>query len=96
MMKKIPGIKTLEMARNRSRGFCCGAGGGHMWIEESSKGKRINHVRTEHALETGAEVVGTSCPFCLQMFEDGIRVKEQEGKIVAKDLVEILAESLEE
>ena len=96
MLKKIPGIKTLEMARNRSRAFCCGAGGGHMWIEESSKGKRINHVRTEHALETGAEVVGTSCPFCLQMFEDGIRVKEQEGKIVAKDLVEILAESLEE
>ena len=58
-----------------------------MWIEESSKGKRINHVRTEHALETGAEVVGTSCPFCLQMFEDGIRVKEQGGNIVAKDLV---------
>ena len=60
-----------------------------------SQGRRINHVRTEHVLETGAEVVGTSCPFCLQMFEDGIRVKEQEGKVEARDLVEILADSLE-
>ena len=94
ILKKIPGIKTLEMAKNKSKGFCCGAGGGHMWIEES-KGRRINHVRTEHALDTGAEVVGTSCPFCLQMFEDGIRVKEQEGKVQARDLVEILADSIE-
>ncbi len=97
ILKQVPGLEMLEMKdRNRSRGFCCGAGGGHMWLEESGKGSRINHVRTQHALDTDAEVIGTSCPFCLQMFEDGIRVKEKEGQVEAKDLVELLAESLEE
>ena len=96
LLKGIPGLEIMEMeGRNRSKGFCCGAGGGHMWMEET-KGPRINHVRTQHALDTGAEMVGTSCPFCLQMFEDGIRVKGQEGKFQARDLVEILADSLEE
>ena len=90
----IPKLQVKEMERNRSRGFCCGAGGGHMWIDES-KGERINHVRTQHALDTGAQMVGTSCPFCLQMFEDGIRVKEMEGKLEARDLVELVADSLE-
>ncbi len=90
----IPKLQVKEMERNRSRGFCCGAGGGHMWMDES-KGERINHVRTQHALDTGAEMVGTSCPFCLQMFEDGIRVKEMEGKVEARDLVELVADSLE-
>ena len=96
ILKAIPGLKVTEMeGRNRSRGFCCGAGGGHMWMEES-RGERINHRRTQHVLDTGAEMVGTSCPFCLQMFEDGIRVKEQVGKVEARDLVEILADSLED
>jgi Fe-S oxidoreductase len=90
----IPKLQVKEMERNRSRGFCCGAGGGHMWMDES-RGERINHVRTQHALDTGAEMVGTSCPFCLQMFEDGIRVKEMEGKVEARDLVELVADSLE-
>ena len=96
ILESIPGLEVVEMkGRNRSKGFCCGAGGGHMWIEES-RGSRINHVRTQHALDTGAEMVGTSCPFCLQFFEDGIRVKEQEGKFQARDLVELLADSLED
>ena len=94
--KAIPGLKLVEMEpRCRERGFCCGAGGGHMWIEES-RGERINHVRTEHFLETGAETVGVSCPFCLQMLEEGVEAKgEASGKKV-KDLLEILAESVGE
>ena len=60
----IPGLTLVEMSpRCRERGFCCGAGGGHMWIEES-QGERINHVRTDHFLETGADTVAVSCPFC--------------------------------
>lgn len=93
--KAIPGLELVEMEpRCRERGFCCGAGGGHMWLEES-RGERINHVRTDQFLETGARVVGVSCPFCLQMMEEGIQAKEQSQNNEAKDLLEILADSIE-
>ena len=94
--RAIPGLKLVEMEpRCRERGFCCGAGGGHMWIEES-QGERINHVRTDHFLETDAEVVGVSCPFCLQMLTEGIQAKGKEGEKQSRDVLEILADSLEE
>jgi Fe-S oxidoreductase/nitrate reductase gamma subunit len=94
--RAIPGLKLVEMGqRCRERGFCCGAGGGHMWIEES-QGQRINHARTDHFLETGADTVGVSCPFCLQMMVEGIQSKGQEREKQAKDVLEILADSLEE
>ncbi len=90
----IPGLELREMSRCRDRGFCCGAGGGHMWMEES-RGRRINHIRTEQFLETGADTVGVSCPFCLQMFEEGIQsVDAAPGGTEARDLLEILDESL--
>ena len=89
----IPGLKLVEMERCRNQGFCCGAGGGHMWIEES-RGSRVNHVRTDQYLETEADTVGVSCPFCLQMFEEGIGTKQVQDSRQAKDLLEILDESL--
>ena len=93
--KAIPGLKLVEMgSRCRERGFCCGAGGGHMWIEES-QGTRVNHARTEHFLETEAQTVGVSCPFCLQMMTEGIQAKGLDAEKDAKDVLEILAESLE-
>ena len=92
--KAIPGLRLVEMSpRCRERGFCCGAGGGHMWIEESG-GERINHVRTDHFLETGADAVGVSCPFCLQMMTEGIQSKGQADAKEARDVLEILADSL--
>ena len=92
--RSIPGLRLVEMSpRCRERGFCCGAGGGHMWIEES-QGERINHVRTDHFLETDADTVGVSCPFCLQMMTEGIQAKGKAGDKEAKDVLEILAESL--
>ena len=90
----IPGLKRVEMEKSKQRSFCCGAGGGHMWVEEEG-GKRINHIRTEQFLETGTQVVGVSCPFCLQMFEEGIGAKNQNDQKKAKDLIEILDESLQ-
>ena len=92
----IPGLELREMELNRDRAFCCGAGGGHMWIEES-RGARINHIRTKQFLETASDVVGVSCPFCLQMFEEGISSNESAPpKARAKDLLELLDESLGE
>ena len=65
-----------------------------MWLEES-QGTRINHVRTDHFLETQADTVGVSCPFCLQMLSEGIQAKNLEGEKQARDVLEILADSLE-
>ena len=89
----IPGVSLMEMELRRERGFCCGAGGGHMWIEES-RGRRVNHVRTDQFLETEADTVGVSCPFCLQMFVEGIGSNESAAGKQAKDLLELLDESL--
>ena len=64
-----------------------------MWLEES-QGERVNHVRTDHFLETQADTVAVSCPFCLQMLTEGIEAKGLSGDKQAKDVLEILAESL--
>ena len=94
--KAIPGLKLVEIgSRCREKGFCCGAGGGHMWIEES-QGERINHARTDQFLETSADQVGVSCPFCLQMMTEGIQAKGEDSTKQAKDVLELLAESLED
>ncbi len=92
--RAIPGLTLVEMGeqRCRDRGFCCGAGGGRMWMEET--GKRVNHIRTDHFLETQAQTVGVSCPFCLQMMEEGISAKGVGDTKSAKDLLEVLSESL--
>jgi Fe-S oxidoreductase len=91
----IPGVKLLEMAdgASRNRSFCCGAGGGQMWMEE--EGTRVNHLRTDQFLKTGADAVAVSCPFCLQMMEEGIGAKGVSDDKSAKDVLEILVESLE-
>ncbi|MEX2238669.1 MAG: (Fe-S)-binding protein [Dehalococcoidia bacterium] len=85
------GGRNAEMDWNRRKAFCCGAGGGHMWVEES-KGKRINHARTEHAYATDADMIATGCPFCIQMFEDGIPTvqPDEEKRMRAFDIVELL------
>ncbi|MBT98515.1 MAG: hypothetical protein CL902_07800 [Dehalococcoidia bacterium] len=93
--KAIPGLKLVEIgSRCRERGFCCGAGGGHMWIEES-QGERVNHARTDQFLDTEANTVGVSCPFCVQMMTEGIQAKGLDSEKEAKDVLEILADSLD-
>lgn len=93
MLKSIPGVEIVEMERNRSRGFCCGAGGAQMFMEET-EGKRINIERTEEALGTGAEVVATACPFCMTMMSDGVKAKLPDGGVVVKDVAELVLESV--
>jgi len=89
----IPGLEVVEMSRCKERGFCCGAGGGRMWMEED--GTRINHMRTDQFLETDAESISLSCPFCLQMMEEGIGAKGVDDTKSAKDLLEIMDASFE-
>ena len=93
ILSYLPDISLVEMARNQERSFCCGAGGGHMWLEEQKVGERINVMRTEQAMSTHAEIVATACPYCLQMFQDGIKTKTIEETLKVMDIAEILADS---
>ncbi|MBM4406580.1 MAG: 4Fe-4S dicluster domain-containing protein [Chloroflexi bacterium] len=96
LIQAIPGVKLEEVPlRNRERGFCCGAGGGHMWVEDSS-GHHINHLRTEQALANKSGIIGVSCPFCLQMFKEGIESKGKKDEVKAMDVIELVAESMGE
>lgn len=93
IINSIDGTELIEMKRNRSKGFCCGAGGGRMFMEET-EGKRINIERTEEAINTGAGTLATACPFCMTMLSDGIKAKEKSGEISVKDIAEIVAEAI--
>ncbi len=85
---------VTEMRRNRNKSFCCGGGGGRAWMEEKI-GKRINQTRVNEALETQAEVLAAACPFCITMFDDGVKGVEAEEKIKVEDISEILARAIE-
>jgi Fe-S oxidoreductase len=82
-----------EMAWNQRKGLCCGAGGGHAFMEVNI-GRRVNHIRTEQAIATGASVVATGCPFCMQMFEDGVKAKGVEERLRVQDIAELIAQAL--
>lgn len=92
IISAIPGLSLNEMVRSGKQGLCCGAGGGRMWLEEP--GRRVNEARTVQALETGAELVGSSCPYCLTMMEEGLRRHGAEERTSALDVAELLAMSV--
>ncbi len=94
LLKGIDGLSLVEMDRNRNRSFCCGAGGGRMWMEEHM-GQRINEMRTDQALEKLPDTVATACPFCLTMFEDGIKVREKADDVSCLDIAEIVLKAME-
>jgi Fe-S oxidoreductase len=87
IMERVPGVRAAEMHRCRERGFCCGAGGARMWMEERI-GKRINTERIEEALATEPDTISTSCPYCLVMLGDA--VSEKKGSGDAKESLEVV------
>jgi len=93
LLSAIPGATVVEMDRIRGKSFCCGAGGGRMWMEETV-GVRINEKRAEGAIQTGAKTIGVACPFCLTMFEDGMKAKGEEENIQVADIAELIAADL--
>jgi Fe-S oxidoreductase len=88
----ITGEAPAEASRNRENGFCCGAGGGRMWMEEF-EGERINHVRVKEVLRKNPDTVCVACPYCMTMFEDGLK-DQQAGQTRVRDIAEIVAEGL--
>ena len=83
------GVQWVEMPRHGQDSFCCGGGGGHMWMETEAD-TRINHRRLAEAIDTQAELVATACPYCLLMFDDAIRSKGLSDKMQVMDVIEIL------
>lgn len=80
IIAKVPGLRNEEMHRHKERGFCCGAGGARMWMEERI-GKRINNERVDEALSLNPDIVSTACPFCLVMLTDSVNGKKNDGKV---------------
>jgi Fe-S oxidoreductase len=95
VLGSIAGLELREMDNRGKNTFCCGAGGGRMWMEET-RGTRINESRTSQALATGASTVATECPFCMTMLKDGLEAAQSGtgGTVRAIDIAELLAESL--
>jgi Fe-S oxidoreductase len=87
IMEQVPGVQAQEMHRCKNRGFCCGAGGARMWMEERI-GKRINAERIDEALGTNPDTISTGCPFCLVMLGDAVAAKKSSGE--ASDSLEVV------
>lgn len=87
------GANLLEMPRNREKGFCCGGGGGQIWMEVPST-QRINYLRMDEALTLNPSMVATACPFCMTMMDDAAKVKGVEETVAVKDFAEIIAERM--
>jgi Fe-S oxidoreductase len=94
----VDGLEKVEMQRCRNHGFCCGAGGARMWMEESI-GKRVNHERIDEALALEPDLVASACPFCMVMLDDAVKDKAgrgelADGQVEVVDVSQILARSL--
>ncbi|MEV7426869.1 MULTISPECIES: (Fe-S)-binding protein [unclassified Streptomyces] len=87
IIAKVPGLRNEEMHRHKERGFCCGAGGARMWMEERI-GKRVNNERVDEALSLNPDIVSTACPFCLVMLTDSVNGKKGDGQ--AKESLQVV------
>jgi Fe-S oxidoreductase len=90
VLKKVPGLELAEMADSREESLCCGGGGGRIWME-TPKGERFSDLRLEQAVDIGADVLVTSCPYCITNFEDS-RLSLENGAPEIKDITEIIQE----
>jgi Fe-S oxidoreductase len=91
VLKSIPGLELRELAESRENSLCCGMGGGRIWME-TPKSERFSDIRLEQAIEAGAEVLATACPYCITQFEDSRLTMEDSEAIQIMDITEILQE----
>ncbi|MFK5954592.1 MAG: 4Fe-4S dicluster domain-containing protein [Desulfobacterium sp.] len=91
--KAVPGTQLKELVRNRESSFCCGGGGGRMWLHENS-GQNINLIRAQEIADADIDIIGTSCPFCLVMLDDGVKSLGREDVPKVADIIDIIAEAM--
>ncbi len=97
LLQAIPGVELIEMGRCRENGYCCGGGGGGMWTDSFSRDytkMRLSDRRVLEAVETGADVLAVCCPFEVSRFEDAVKATGNEGKIVVKDIIEMIDQAM--
>ena len=94
LLKSVSGVSLVEMDRNMNKSFCCGAGGGRMWLEEDI-GQRINEMRTDQALAKNPDIIAIGCPYCLTMLDDGIKAREKQESVKSLDIAEIILNAME-
>jgi len=93
ILNSLPSTTLIEMEKNRRESFCCGGGGGRIWLEEHI-GRRISEMRIDQVIETEAQIVATACPYCLQMFEDAVKAKAVEESLQVMDVAELVVEQV--
>ncbi len=94
LLRKLE-VELIEMRKCKSEGLCCGAGGGQMFKESEPGKKEVNIERTQQAMEVAPEIIASGCPFCMTMMTDGVKGKNQEGKIQVMDIAEMIANAEE-
>jgi Fe-S oxidoreductase len=98
LLQAIPGIKTVEMIQNRESALCCGGGGSTVYLDRFIQERvkdRLADRRILQAAATGAGTLAVACPFEPSRFEDAVKITGHEGKLVVRDIIELLAESME-
>jgi len=94
VLKKVPGLELVEMSGSRENSLCCGGGGGRVWAE-TPKNERFSDLRVAQAKEVGADVLATSCPYCITNFEESRLALEDDGALEVKDITEVILEALQ-
>jgi Fe-S oxidoreductase len=97
LLEAIPGIELTEMARCKANGYCCGGGGGGMWLDSFARphvSERLSERRVREAISTGADVLAVCCPYEISRFEDAVKSTGNEGKLIVRDIIELIDESM--
>jgi Fe-S oxidoreductase len=94
VLNSVPGLRLIEMDRSREKSLCCEGGGGRMWLEGTNPGTRLAQMRVKEALETGAEILATACPFCLLTLEEALKHLNAEDRLQVLDIAEIAIQAL--
>jgi len=93
VLESIPGLELVEMSNSRENSLCCGGGGGRIWME-TKKGERFSDLRIEQAIEAGAEVLVTACPYCILNFEDSVLTTDKGDILQIRDISELVLEAI--
>ncbi len=96
ILSALPGCDVVEMERSKERSLCCEGGGGRMWSEGGTEGKRNGEIRIREAMSLGANTLATACPFCLLTFEDSVKTSGLNEQIMIRDISELVMEAMEE
>jgi Fe-S oxidoreductase len=94
VLSSIPGVNLVEMDRSREKSLCCEGGGGRMWLEGTNPGTRLAQQRIQEALDTGAQVLATACPFCLATLDEAVKHLNADDKLQVMDIAELAAQAL--